>query len=453
MTADSKTSTKKLAVRGATWVFFGYGAQQMLRFVNNLILTRLLVPEFFGLMALVTTLRMGLELFADVGVNQSVVQNPRGEDPVFLNTAWTVQVIRGFIIWGISLILTMPAAHFYQDDQLLQLLPFVGLTTVIDGLRSPVWFTLIRRLEVGKMTILELCTSTLGSATMIIWAWLSPTVWALAVGGLAGHLFKTVSSYIFFKGPRPRWMLDRECLAELASFGRWMFVAAAMMFLAEQSDRLILARLLPFHIVGIYTIAYTMANIPRALLKRLSTKVIFPAISQQNQLPRPQLRRKIQRQRWRLLLPSSLGVALLVSFGDQVILTLYDDRYKAAAWMMPILCGGIWFAVLFYTLSPALLAVGKPSYNAYSNFASLLVVIVGLPLSFRYGGLPWGIAVISISDIFPYLVVQWGLYQEKLLCLKQDLVSTLLLLGIIAMFLQLRLFLKWGMPWDLMFQS
>lgn len=452
MTADPKTSTKKLAVRGATWVFVGYGAQQMLRFANNLILTRLLVPEFFGLMALVTTLRMGLELFSDVGVNQSVVQSPRGEERVFLDTAWTVQVIRGFVLWGISLILTIPAAHFYGDERLLLLFPFVGLTTAVDSLRSNAFFTLNRRLEVGKLTLLEFSTSAMGLAVMIIWAWLSPTVWALAVGGLAGHLFKTIGSYIVFKEPMPRWTLDRDCLAELASFGRWIFVAAAMMFLAEQSDRLILGRLLPFSVLGIYTIAYTMANIPRQLFKRLSTKVIFPAISQHNQLPRLQLLRKIQRQRWPLLLLSALGVALLVSFGDQIILSLYDDRYKQAAWMMPILCGGIWFSVLFYTLSPVLLAVGKPSYSAYSNFASLLVVIIGLPLSFQYGGLPWGIALISFSDIFPYLVIQGGLYQEKLLCLKQDFLSTLLLLGLIGLFLQLRVFLNWGMPWALMFQ-
>lgn len=446
-------SIKKRAVRGATWVLFGYGAQQMLRFVNNMILTRLLVPEFFGLMALATTLRMGLELFSDVGVNQSVVQSPRGEERVFLNTAWTVQVIRGFILWIISLLLTLPAAHFYGDPNLLPLLPLVGFTTVVDGLRSNAYFTLNRRLEVGKLTILELVSNVLGLAIMITWAWLSPTVWALALGGLAGTLIRTIGSYVYFREPLPQWTLDRESLAELASFGRWIFVAAIMMFLAEQSDRLILAKLLPFSVLGVYTIAYTMANIPRKLLKRLSTKVIFPAISQNNELPRAQLLRKIQRQRWPLLLGSGVGVALLMAFGDLVILALYDDRYDQAAWMLPVLSAGIWFAVLFYTHSPALLAMGKPVYNAYSNFASLLVLAAGVPLGYAMGGLPWAIAIISFSDFFPYVVSLYGLWKEELLCLEQDALSTVFCVGLLGLMLLLRHAVQWGMPLDLMFET
>ncbi len=446
-------SIKKRAVRGATWVLFGYGAQQMLRFVNNLILTRLLVPEFFGLMALATTLRMGLELFSDVGVNQSVVQSPRGEDRTFLNTAWTVQVIRGLILWGVCLALTVPAANFYGDPNLLPLLPLVGFTTVLDGVRSNAFFTLNRRLEVGKLTMLELGANVFGLAVMITWAWLSPSIWALALGGLAGTLCKTIGSYLFFKEPLPRWQLDRESLEELASFGRWIFVAAIMMFLAEQSDRLILAKLLPFSVLGVYTIAYTMANIPRKLLKRLSTKVIFPAISQNNELPRAQLVRKIQRQRWPLLLGSGLGVAIFMAFGDLVILALYDDRYDQAAWMLPVLSVGIWFAVLFYTHSPALLAVGKPVYNAYSNFASLLVMAVGVPLAYSWGGLPWAIAIISLSDFFPYLVSLYGLKQEQMLCLRQDFLSTVFCVGMLGVLLALRHGADWGMPLDLMFET
>ncbi len=425
----------------------------MLRFVNNLILTRLLVPEFFGLMAFATTFRMGLELFSDVGVNQSVVQSPRGEDPTFLNTAWTVQAIRGLILWGVCLVLTVPAAQFYDDPNLLTLLPLVSLTTVVDGVRSHAFFTLNRRLEVGKLMMLELAASTVGLTVMITWAWLSPTIWALAIGGLAVALFKTVGSYVFFREPLPRWLLDRESLAELASFGRWIFVSAIMMFLAEQSDRLILAKLLSFSMLGVYTIAYTMANIPRQLLKRLSTKVIFPAISQQNTLPRAQLVRKIQRQRWPLLLGSGLGVAVLIAFGDLVILALYSDRYDQAAWMLPILAAGIWFAVLFYTHNPTLLAVGKPVYNAYSNCTSWLVMVLGVPLGYSLGGLPWAIAIISLSDFFPYVVSLYGLRQEQMLCLRQDFLSTVFCVGMLGLMLCVRYWANWGMPLDIMFET
>ncbi len=85
----SFASPQKPAVRGLLWTMTAYGSNQILRFATNLILTRLLMPEVFGLMALVNSLRVGLELFSDLGIVQNIVQSPRGDRPTFLNTAWT----------------------------------------------------------------------------------------------------------------------------------------------------------------------------------------------------------------------------------------------------------------------------------------------------------------------------------------------------------------------------
>ena len=90
------SSLKKQAVRGTIWTVFGYGSSQVLRFGGNLILTRLLVPDLFGLMALVQIFIRGLSLFSDIGIRPSIIRSDRGDDPIFLNTAWTIQVIRGF---------------------------------------------------------------------------------------------------------------------------------------------------------------------------------------------------------------------------------------------------------------------------------------------------------------------------------------------------------------------
>ncbi|MFM6205833.1 oligosaccharide flippase family protein, partial [Planktothrix sp.] len=89
------TSLSKKAIQGTIWTLFGYGGSQVLRFGGNLILTRLLVPELFGLMALVNTFITGLNLFSDVGIRPSIIRSQRGDDPEFLNTAWTIQVFRG----------------------------------------------------------------------------------------------------------------------------------------------------------------------------------------------------------------------------------------------------------------------------------------------------------------------------------------------------------------------
>ena len=89
---------------GSAWVVFGHVASQGIRLAANLILTRLLFPEAFGLMALVNIFLQGLEMFTVLGIGPSIIQNRRGDDPAFLNTAWTIQVIRGFVLWILTIL-------------------------------------------------------------------------------------------------------------------------------------------------------------------------------------------------------------------------------------------------------------------------------------------------------------------------------------------------------------
>src|SRR6185437_887750 len=76
------------AIRAGIWTIGGYGANQVLRLGGNLLLTRLLFPEAFGLMALVTSVMVGLSMFLDVGVEASIIQNKRGHEESFVNAAW-----------------------------------------------------------------------------------------------------------------------------------------------------------------------------------------------------------------------------------------------------------------------------------------------------------------------------------------------------------------------------
>ncbi len=73
-------------------------ASQGIRLGGNLIMARLLMPEMFGIMVIATTVSVVLHLLSDVGFRQNIIQSPRGNDPAFLNTVWTAQIIRGFIL-------------------------------------------------------------------------------------------------------------------------------------------------------------------------------------------------------------------------------------------------------------------------------------------------------------------------------------------------------------------
>jgi O-antigen/teichoic acid export membrane protein len=177
---------KKLAIRGAVWTIAGYGASQIVRFAANLVLTRLLVPEYFGLMSVVNTLLIGLELFSDLGIGQSIIQNKNGEEQEFLNTAWTLQIIRGFLIWLICLAITFPAAKFYQEPRMFWLVPIMGMASIILGFASPSPSVLNRRMALDKVIIFDFIVQVLSLIALIGLAYWFRSLWAFAISGLVG---------------------------------------------------------------------------------------------------------------------------------------------------------------------------------------------------------------------------------------------------------------------------
>ena len=441
------------AVRGTLWTLGSYGLSMGLRFGSNLILTRLLIPEYFGLMALASTLGMGLELLSDLGTQQSVIQNQRGEEEDFYNTAWTVEVIRGVALWIMCLIVTLPMAHIYGDSRLKLLIPIVGLTSVFGGFSSNSIAILNRRMQLGLFTLFENISYLFSLVVMLTAVWLYPTIWTLAIAGLAGPIFETISSHFLIPGHRNRFAWNQEALDSILHFGKGIFAATALMFLADQADRFILGKLLSLELLGIYTIAFTIATLPRELLKTVSYRVLFPTASKSADRPRAEVCKTLRKQRWLILLPSASIIAFVTCYGDYAIRLLYDERYIDAAWMLPTLACGIWFSALFYTMTPTLMAIGKPVYLAHGNFARLFMVCFGLWGGYQLGGLLGAIAGIALSDGLAYLSLYYGMTKEKLLLIDQDIQATLIYVTFIGLLLLIRLSLGGGLPIDGILQS
>jgi O-antigen/teichoic acid export membrane protein len=448
------SSVKKLAIRGTVWTIAGYGASQLLRFGSNLILTRLVAPDVFGLMALVYVFITGLHLFSDIGIGPSLIQNKRAEEPDFFNTAWTMQVIRSIGLWLCCLLIAWPVATFYGKPVLLLLIPVVGLATLIDGFRSTAMFTLNRQLAVSKLAIFEFGGQVVGTVAVIALAWFYRNVWAIVIGSLVSSVYQLVWSYWLIPGLRNRFVWDRSAAQSIFSFGKWIFISTAVTFLAEQSDRLILGKLISSADLGVYGIAFAFSDIPRQILLALSSKVLFPTFSRFADLPREEFRAKILKNRKPFLIAATLGVTLLACFGDTLIPVLYPEKYRAAAWMLPILAIGFWPRILTQTIDQALFAIGKSRYPAYGCFFKSLYMIIGLPLGFylmggsQGYGLAGAITVIALNDIPFYGPIVYGLWREGLSSVVQDIKATALFLALLTIMLISRYALGFGLPID-----
>jgi O-antigen/teichoic acid export membrane protein len=390
--SDPSPSLKGKVIKGSLWTLFGHGANQVLRLGSNLILTRLLFPEAFGLMLLVQTFMVGLEMFSDVGINPSIVQNQRGEDQNFLDTAWTIQAFRGFALWFCACIIAVPAATFYKEPMLMQLLPVTGLNAFLAGLNSTKLATAHRKLDLAKLTVVELGSYFISIMVMIILAFFYRSVWALVLGGLVGSLTRLIASHIYLPGERNQFHWDKDAFSSLNRFGRWIFISTVLGFFASQGDRLVLGRLLNVAFLGIYGIALNLSSMANTIVDQISGKVLFPSYSELVR-ERPEELYPILRKARITLTSVSLGCSLfLVLLGNQLIDLLYDNRYAEAGWILQVLAIGFVARVLSTTYGDVLLAKGQTFLTAMLIAINITIQFTAMPLGNYLGG-PHGVIV------------------------------------------------------------
>ncbi len=437
---------KKSATHGAYWTVANYGLSQALRFGSNLILTRLLFPDLFGLISLVNVILLGLCLFSDIGIGTSIIRSKRGNDPDFLNSAWTIQVVRGFGIWIIAAVIAYPASKLYQNPQLIWLIPVIAISIVFNGFNSTALYTSYRNLALKKIVIQELITQLISLTLMITWAWVSPSVWALVAGVLSGALISMIWSHFLIPGERNRFHWDKTAAQELVHFGKWIFISTILTFLAGQADRVILGKIFSLEMLGVYSIALTLSDVPRQVVSGLSGKIIYPTLSRLAHMPRGDFREQLLNSRKKILLILALALSVLVSFGDILILHLYDKRYDQASWMLTLLAIGIWPNMLSQTSEQALFAIGNPNYAAIGNFFRFLFNVIGIPLGFKYFGILGAITIVAMNDVPFYFAIAFGVSREGLSSFSQDIKATLIFTVAVGILIYGRWLLGFGLP-------
>ena len=417
-------------LRSASWLMIGYGGSQALRLAANLLMTRLLFPEAFGLMALVSVVTTGLALFSDIGVGPSIAQSKRGDDPDFLDTAWSVQVVRGFILWGMTLLLAWPIAEFYDAPELMWYLPIAGAALAINGLDPIRVETAHRHLLVGRLTALELISQAIGIGAMVLIAWWTQSVMALVLGSVIQATAFLILVWRALPGRRSRFHWERQAFGELLHFGKWIFLSTAFWFLTSQGDRAILGKFVPLEVLGIYNIGFFLASFPMALGHAVNQRLMIPVYRDKPAQADPRYKRKQRQLRAGLsafILSMLLGMAWL---GPWLVDVLYDDRYLHAGAMIVLISVALAPAVITMTYDQAALAAGD-SRSFFVFTASRAIAQTALFLiAVMMFGLPGGIAALAGAMILAYPVMVWLARKHHVWDPRHDLGFTLLTVGI-----------------------
>jgi O-antigen/teichoic acid export membrane protein len=437
---------EKKALKGTYYIIIFYAIANALRLVSSIVLTHLFTPDYFGVMQLMTVVLVGLTLFSHIGLGDSVIQSPRGDEPVFLNTVWTLQVMRGVGLWLMTLLLAWPVAIFYRESRIIWLLPVLGFGCVIAGFSSTSLLSLSRHMGIGKTSSQELLSQAVQFVVTIIWAKIQPSLWALVAGRIASEVFRTVFSYFIMPELRPRFTWDKECVRAILGFGKWIMLGSALAFLAQQSDRLILGKLIPIVALGVYGIAYGLSDLPRNIISMFTSRVGYPFIAKFAQRPREEYRAIVLKYRRPILAVGGLLLICMINLGDVFVLHVYKKPYHDASWMVCILAAGLWHTLLYSTSNQAILALGKAHYSASSNLVYCIGLFVLIPVGFHFYGIAGAVIAVAISDVPVYFVILHAAYREKVGMFFQDLWMTAGFATALGATLFLRVLLGFGLP-------
>lgn len=389
---------------GTCWTIAGHATSQLVRLAGNLVLVRLLLPEHFGLMLAVNVFLQGLQMFSDIGIGPAIIQHPRGDQPAFVRTAWTLQILRGFGLWFVALLLAVPYAAFCGKPQLAHIIPVAALTAVLAGFNSTSLFRLNRSVRLAAITLLDVSTQVIGLAAMIALAagfgWRS--VWVLVAGSLLGSLTRLIWSHALARTRPDRFGFDPLAARDLIRFGRWIFLGTIITFLAGQVDRLLPARLLEADRLGIFAIGLALAIVVPESFKAIGSRVLFPVLAAMARQGPDILRQRSVHLRLALLGPGVAALLTVAAVADPLIALLYPPAYADAAQTLRILSLGATATIVLFTYNNLFFAIGATHLSTLVLVAQFALALAGAITGWLHWGEPGLLAGLALAPWATY---------------------------------------------------
>lgn len=413
-------SLEQKSTSGVIWSVIGLFSDNAFRFLSSLILTRILFPEAFGIIATTGVLFMALELLSDIGIAQAIIQNKKGDEETYLNTAWTLQIIRGIILTLISMIASLPLSIFYREPILFPVIIISSFGVLLRGFNSPSLFLLKRWLEVRRLALMEIFCSLSRISFTILLAFIYKNVWALVIGGLLGHLILLVLSYIVLPY-RPSFKLNKIASSEIIKFGRFILISGVLGFLTMRLDTMLIPRFLGMEIAGVYTIAVTISMMLTMLLNNIVDRVVYPLFCGLNQdFDRLKMRQdEILDIYCSILIP----VVLLISANSRLLINfLYDPRYSEAGTVLGFLLIGGLIQGGCRLINSAVMAMGKSHVGTISALGFFLLFCILLPVLSSYFNIKGYAAAKMLGSIGGLVPLLWFSFRLNIFTFKKLIV-------------------------------
>ncbi|MFC7156345.1 lipopolysaccharide biosynthesis protein [Halomarina halobia] len=393
-------------VVGGMWVAFTNGGNRVLETVMLVVLARLLSPADFGLFGIALVALSALKRFSRLGLDTALIQREEEDVDAYLDTAFTLQILRGLVIAAVAFLSAPLVASFFGEPRATLLLRVVALATLFETLYNPGRVYFEKDLAFHRQFAFSLSGTLPRVAVSIGYAvFVEATVWALVAGFVVGNGVRMVTSYaIHDYRPWPRF--DRGRAAELVDYGKWILGSSAVSFLYGEGDDVFVGRFIGPGALGAYQLAYQLSNAPATEVAHTISRVAMPAYSkvQGDAVALREGFHRVLRLSSLISLPVGVGIAVVAPV---FVPSFLGDGWEAMIVPMQILAGfGVLRSVRTCT-SPLFKAVGRPDYGAKLHALRLGVLVVAIyPLTAAFG-LPGTSTAVLLTSAVGIPVATW----------------------------------------------
>lgn len=398
-----KLTLSKRAIKSSFWIGLFKTLDWILSFLRKVILAKLLAPADFGLFGLACLTMSMLETFTQTGIGSALIQKKDNIDE-FLNTAWTINALRGLALSACLFFSAPLIAIFFKNNSVIPFVKAIALIVLINGIKNIKVIYFIKNLDFKKQFLFQTIRIITDFCIVVIFALILRNAWALLFGMLAGSFAECISSYFIYPY-MPHLKLNKQKIKELVSYSKWVSSATVIIFLLTQGDDILVGRMLGLVALGFYQMAYAISNLPATQITHIISQVAFPLYSKlQNDLNglREAYLRIFQVISF-LVFPITL---LTLALAEDLVRILLSDKWIPIVAPMQILLIGGLVRSLGASIGPLLQGIGKPKILAKFMFYQLIIMVVTIYPFIKFGA----IIGASLAVVIPGFIINMILF-------------------------------------------
>jgi O-antigen/teichoic acid export membrane protein len=402
---------KRLALRGGLAKLFGQAGNFTLRLGFMIVLARLLQPEDFGLVAMVTAVTGVLELFASAGLSMATVQRSMINNEQISTLFW-INILVGMMLGLLCLLIAPLLVAFYREPRLFWVIAAIGGGFLFNAAGVQHLALLQRQMRYVTLAAIEFSCQLTSLGIGICIAIAGYGYWALVAAAVALPAIMTVSVWVA-TGWIPGRLRRNVGIRSLLHFGGTITLNGVISYMTYNFDKFILGRVWGATALGQYGVGSQLINTPTSNLNMAIGGVIFSTLSRlQNDAVRF---RSYFLKGYSLNISMTLPVTIFSAvFAEDIIYVVLGPKWADAAAIFRLLAPAVLVFGVINPLGWLLWSSGRHMRSLKISLVIAAIVIIACLAGLPYG--PKGVAIGFSAAMVLWLVphVVWCLHEMTL---------------------------------------